>query len=237
MTPPKLHWSAYLWPGLPHVWTRGSWAGLGLAVGFTALGNLLAVATLVWTEWLPERVRAGGWLLLGVVWLAAWLDARADWRRYLAEWASGEGGDPRQRADRLYREALGHYLAGDHVAAEQTVQKILKIDRRDPEARLLTATLLRRTGRTDEAFQHLAELERLETAAPWHAEIAAERRLLTITVSQLATNLPRRGKDETQAESDDATAHDRNDATTLTIHARDERPDTKADPAARNRAA
>ena len=48
---------AYLWPGLPQVWLRGSWVGLTLAVGFTALANVLLAATLVWDEWLPARAR------------------------------------------------------------------------------------------------------------------------------------------------------------------------------------
>jgi hypothetical protein len=52
---PKLHWSAYLWPGLPQVWLRGSYVGLALAIGFTALANVLLVATLAWDEWLPQR--------------------------------------------------------------------------------------------------------------------------------------------------------------------------------------
>ena len=39
-----------IWPGLPSLWERGSWAGLGLAVVFAGLLNVLLVASTVWTD-------------------------------------------------------------------------------------------------------------------------------------------------------------------------------------------
>ncbi|MCA9237681.1 MAG: tetratricopeptide repeat protein [Planctomycetales bacterium] len=231
-SPPKLHWSTYLWPGLPHVWTRGSWAGLGLAVGFTALANALLVVTLVWPRWLPSRVQAGGGVLLATVWLLAWLDARADWRRYLSEWASGESGDPAERSDRLYREALASYLAGDLVAAEQTITRLLKLDRRDAEARLLLATLLRRSGRATEATAELDRLEQLETAGPWLAEIAAERRRLNNITPPESDERPARAANS--ATTEQTTVDERRDTTS---RARDERTATTTDPPAGNQAA
>lgn len=177
MQQPKLHWSAYLWPGLAQVWLRGSWVGLTLAVGFTALGNVLLAATFVWNEWLPERAR---WFALGslaVIWVIAWFDARADWRRMLAEWSDGERStaDPDERADRWFQEAQAAYLAGDWVLAEQTLTKLLRHEPRDAESRLMLATLWRHEGRFDAAREELDRLERLETAAPWQFEIASER--------------------------------------------------------------
>ena len=177
---PKLHWSAYLWPGLPQLWTRGSWAGLTLAVGFTALVNALAATTFVWNEWLPVRIR---WIALGaagVIWFLAWLEGRADWRRLLSELSAGENAavSPDQRNDALFREAQAAYLAHDWVSAEQTLLKLLKYDHRDAEARLMLATLLRHEQRTDAAAEHLDRLELLETAAAWRHEIAQERERL-----------------------------------------------------------
>src|SRR3712207_5035698 len=111
----------HLWPGLPQLWTRGSWVGLTLAVGFTALANVLAAATLVWTEWLPANIRWGAFGTLAVVWVLAWIEGRADWRRLLAELSAGETaiGDPQEQADCWFREAQSAYLSGDWVSAEQ----------------------------------------------------------------------------------------------------------------------
>ena len=181
MPQPKLHWSAYLWPGLPQLWMRGSWVGLTLAVGFTALVNALAATTFVWNEWLPVRVR---WAALGaaaVIWVLAWLEGRADWRRLLSELSAGEDAavSPDERADVWFREAQAAYLAHDWVSAEQTLLKLLKHDPRDAEARLMLATLLRHEKRTDAASEQLDRLELLETAANWRHEIAQERERLS----------------------------------------------------------
>jgi hypothetical protein len=151
---------------------------LALAIGFTALANLLAATALVWNEWLPVRVRWIGALVLAVIWLMAWVEARADWRRWLSEWSEGESlpaVDAAQLSDEWFRDAQRAYLTGDWVSAEKTLLRLLKHDPRDAEARLLLATLWRHEGRTDAANRELDRLERLESAAPWEYEIACER--------------------------------------------------------------
>ena len=167
----------HLWPGLAPLWTRGSWVGLTLAVGFTALVNVLAAATFVWNEWLSRNVRWAALAALAVVWLLAWVEGRADWRRLLAERSIGEGvlPDLAEQSDRWFREAQGAYLTGDWVSAEQTLLKLLKQDPRDAEARLMLATLWRHEGRTEAAAEELDRLDRLETSAEWKNEIAWER--------------------------------------------------------------
>jgi hypothetical protein len=151
---------------------------LALAIGFTALANLLAAAALVWTEWLPTRAE---WMALGVlvvVWLVAWVEARADRRRWLTQWSEIETAPPVDggpRSDEWFREAQYAYLAGDWVSAEKALVKLLKHDSRDAEARLMLATLWRHEGRFEPADRELDRLERLETAAPWEFEIARER--------------------------------------------------------------
>jgi tetratricopeptide (TPR) repeat protein len=150
---------------------------LTLAVGFTALVNVLAAATLVWTEWLAGNVRWAAFGTLAVVWLLSWIESRADWRRLLAELSAGEvrAPEPEETADRWFREAQALYLAGDWVSAEQTLLKLLKQDARDAAARLMLATLWRHEGRLEMAAQQLDRLELLETAVPWKDEIAWER--------------------------------------------------------------
>jgi hypothetical protein len=201
---PKLHWSMHFWPGLAQLWLRGSWVGLVVAVGFTALANLLAAATFVWTEWLADNVRWSALAALAVVWLLSWIESRADWRRLLAELSAGEAGlpEPSELSDRWFREAQTAYLAGDWVAAEQALLKLLKQDARDAEARLMLATLWRHQDRTEAAAQQLDQLERLETAAPWKSEISWEReRISTAGVIQehhsLKLNAPSEQPDTT----------------------------------------
>jgi hypothetical protein len=177
----------HLWPGLPQLWLRGSWVGLTVAVGFTALANLLAAATFVWDEWLASNVRWTALGALAVVWLLSWVESRADWRRLLIEMSSGEAGaaDPAELSDRWFREAQAAYLAGDWVVAEQALLKLLKQDARDAEARLMLATLWRHEGRMEAAVEQLDKLERLETAAPWKSEINWEReRIDAVSVIQ-----------------------------------------------------
>jgi tetratricopeptide (TPR) repeat protein len=166
---------------------------LALAVGFTALANLLAVTALVWTEWLPSRLKWIGGAALAVIWLLAWIESRADWRRWLSEWSEDEtqpAGDASQLSDEWFRDAQRAYLAGDWVLAEKTLLKLLKQEPRDAEARLLLATLWRHEGRTEAAGRELDRLERLETAAPWEYEIACEReRICASCVVKLPTEL------------------------------------------------
>jgi hypothetical protein len=150
---------------------------LTLAVGFTALANVLAAATLVWTEWLPTNIRWSAFGTLAVVWVVAWIEGRADWRRLLAELSACESAavNPQEQADRWFREAQIAYLTGDWVSAEQSLLKLLGQDPRDAEARLMLATLWRHEGRLEAAAEELDQLDRLETAAPWKMEIAWER--------------------------------------------------------------
>lgn len=201
---PKLHWSAYLWPGLVQVWWRGSWVGLTLAVGFTALANVLLAATLVWDEWLPPRARWVGLAALGGIWIVAWLDARADWRRMLAEWQDGAPADanPDAQSDQWYSDAQTAYLAGDWVAAEQTLLKLLRRDARDAAARLMLATLWRHEGRLEAASEQLEQLARLETAASWGYEIAGEReRIRAASVQTMSQETPAATTDTTDTEN------------------------------------
>jgi hypothetical protein len=187
---PKLPKIAYFWPGLPQLWLRGSWAGLVIAVGFTALVNLLVLATCVFTEWIPFEYHLGGGALVAASWVAGWWQCRrAESVQAMPTPANTESsgdksdtsasalpvGQTIDRGEQLYRDAQQAYLRGDWVAAEQGLLKLLKIDDRDAEARLMLATLWRHQGRHREAVRQLDKLSRLETADRWQNEIAVER--------------------------------------------------------------
>lgn len=179
----KLPWIAYFWPGLPQLWLRGSWVGLVIAVGFTALANVLILATCVFHDWIPWEQMLGGFALVAVSWLAGWWQycrqainevttTGEDGRLPLETVAVGLASEPGKQ---LFREAQQVYLRGDWVAAEQKLLKLLKLDDRDAEARLMLATLWRHQGRHREATRQLDKLSRLEVADSWQYEIAVER--------------------------------------------------------------
>ena len=164
----RMPWATYFWPGLPQLWCRGMWTGLVLAVGFGVLVDLVLLASFVWVELLsPFHVRLG-WLAVGSLWgVSVMLSIVAGLPKPVPRMSSTEG---------LFREALNEYLQGSWFEAEMTLGRMLRLDPRDIEGRLLLATMLRHSGRYGEALEQLDRLERLRNAQNWSQEIAAERR-------------------------------------------------------------
>ena len=181
--------AAYFWPGLPQLWTRGSWAGLAVAVGFTAIGNVLLLATFVFDEWIADKDRLMGYGVLATTWLLAWWQARSARSWHKASFTTYMGQDAtmertEEQRDRLFCEAQRCYLQSDWVTTEKLLLQLLKQDARDVESRLMLATLWRHQGRPAEARRQLDRLERLEAADKWRHEIAAERAALVKVVRQ-----------------------------------------------------
>ena len=176
-----------LWPGLPQLWLKGSWAGLTLAVGFTLLANLLILSTLVWTEWWPDGWRAAGWILLIGVWAVAWMGTRRgantvecgpgsdDLSRPRVSRSRGHGPAPEDAQRAAIVAAQSYYLKGEWIEAERQLSEMLAVNAQDAEARLLLATLRRHQARYQDALHELDELSRFESAEPWQFEIAQER--------------------------------------------------------------
>ncbi len=183
-----MHWSVLLWPGLAQAWGRGSWAGLAVAVGFTWVGCVLLVATVVYSGWIDTEARNLGAAALVVVWVLALAESRTQWRRAaLALVSEAAREDPAARCERLFGEAQRLYLAGDWGSAEERLVDLLATDAKDIEGRLLLATLLRHRERTDEALVELDRLERLEAAEAWRDEIGRERAALYEQLTQTET--------------------------------------------------
>ncbi len=106
-----------------------------------------------------------------MVWAAAVGWSIGQCRRQAAVWGQVPENDP-------FAAALDHYLKGDYYQTEQILEGLLRRNVRDLEARLMLATLLRRTGRRDEAARQLDLLGRLEGAGKWEMEIEDERERL-----------------------------------------------------------
>jgi len=155
---------ARLWPGLPDLWIHGSWAGLALALGFTVLLNVLLLGSLVWTRWLPPTMLWAGWGAVVVLWACSF---------WVAHQGGAEQGE-RKAAD-LLRQATEAYLQGRWFAAESLLERLVQRNRQDVQARLMLATLKRRTGRLEEARVDLENLALLDAARPWLEEIRREQ--------------------------------------------------------------
>jgi len=162
----RMPWATYLWPGLPQICRVGSWPGLGLAVGFAVLLNLALAGTFLWSGLFTPGARKLIWAAVAITWIGSAVAARL--RREAPPDPDGD----------LYPHALGQYLKGNWFEAEQIFARLLDRNPRDLEARLMLATLLRHTGRPQEAATQLDRLEGLEGSGKWALEIARERRFL-----------------------------------------------------------
>jgi thioredoxin-like negative regulator of GroEL len=109
------------------------------------------------------------WVLTGLVWAGSAAYARYGDRRRAV---------PSDPSADVYVEAREQYLKGNWFEAECLLTRILQRNPRDLEARLLLATLLRHTGRRDEAANQLDRLERFEGSGKWGLEISRERQQL-----------------------------------------------------------
>jgi hypothetical protein len=159
-------WLTCLWPGLAELWLVGCWSGLLQAVGFALLLNGALATTLVWTELLSAETRLAAWAAVALLWL---MGAWSAWRFTL---------NRREPDGDLFSSALSEYLQGNWFAAEALLERLVKNDPRDIEARLLWATLLRRTGRLQEARTALDRLARSPGTEKWDLEIRREKVLM-----------------------------------------------------------
>jgi hypothetical protein len=78
----------------------------------------------------------------------------------------------------LFNRAQTEYLKGHWTEAESLLRRRLATAERDVEARLMLATLLRRTKRPDLALEQLHEMERFDESVHWEFEIRRERELI-----------------------------------------------------------
>jgi hypothetical protein len=160
----------YIWPGLPQLWFRGSWSGLTVAIITAGLVDIILLSTFGWSELISPGVRNALWVSLGGVWLGSLLFfSGSDPSRPVD--VKGAGSDP-------FSEAVDYYLQGNWFEAERLWSLQLQHDPRDLDARLMLATLLRHTGRWDEAHGQLDRLQRCDGAWKWVLEISRERQLL-----------------------------------------------------------
>jgi len=158
-----------LWPGLPELWVRGNWRGLGPAVVFTVWLNAALIARFCYSDWIdPWALRAVGMCLAGW-WLVASYRALRSWPKWTQPLPRAAAAtDP-------YRDAQAAYLRGQWLECEQHLRRCLATDPRDAPALLLLSSVYRRIGRLYAARQTLDRLSQLEAGDPWWLEVRRER--------------------------------------------------------------
>lgn len=169
-------WFASLWPGFAQACVLGRWGGLILATAAGAALNFAVVATLVWPQWPMPGVPAGAnataaWLIVLGFWIVGFVQLRSDLPLLKANLAPTKQ-DPQQQAD--FCEAQHLYLKGHWIEAETSLTRLLAKHPQDMEARLLLASVQRRTRRWADAKRTLAALRQDSTAMRWWLEIESE---------------------------------------------------------------
>lgn len=186
------------WPGLARLWLRGSYPALLLAIGYSILLNLALVSTFLWPALLGNTFPLIAWPILLTAWLVSALISfrmigelsavppmAADQERsgFSVEKGGKSSSDCRSDlagvvAHTLFNRAQREYLRGHWSETESLLKRQLQQSERDIEARLLLASLYRRTGRLDEALEQLNQIARFDDSVHWSFEMDRERQLI-----------------------------------------------------------
>jgi hypothetical protein len=162
---------ASLWPGLPRLWRHGSTSALLVALGFAVLLNSVLLTSYVQPDLVVPWLRQALWWVLLIGWVAnLWLSQRlVDDQRPRPSSGGDEG---------LFLQAQAEYLRGHWFEAESLLRTLLHATPQDVDARLLLASLLRRSGRPPEAATELRTLAATPGASKWSFEFEREQALL-----------------------------------------------------------
>jgi tetratricopeptide (TPR) repeat protein len=163
---PRRYWIAVLnvWPGLAQIWSGQEVLGLILAALFAATLNLAIVGRFLWTGLFPPAITAFFAALAVMTWTCAlaytlWWVWRCHPERFTGD------------IDRLYREALEHYLQGRWDDARRGFEQVLTLDETDADALMQLGALYLRTDQPALARRAFRQCLELEGGAKWRWEI------------------------------------------------------------------
>ena len=60
-----------VWPGLPWLWLRGSFAGLVLAFAFAVTLDIAVMTTFIWSDLVEVSFTLAVWTATAIVWLVS----------------------------------------------------------------------------------------------------------------------------------------------------------------------
>jgi hypothetical protein len=124
------------------------------------------------------------WVLVLGLWIVGLAGLRGDWKRLFPP-ATGSN----EQLNDWFREAQTLYLRGHWIEAEALAARILARQDGDVEARLLLASIQRRSGQRPTAARTLKDLAQHPAAAQWRDEIATEQKQLSEQESMTAAPL------------------------------------------------
>ena len=164
-----------VWPGLTGLALNGRFGDLLLAVVFSAALNFALLTTFVWPQLIsrdlpPWGLPAAAWVL--VLWF--WVMGQRRAVRLLA-FRAAKSLQPDEVSDTFLTDAQTEYLKGHWLEAKSLLVRLLSRRPGDAEARLLLASVYRRSGEAELAGEQLAELWRLPAAVRWQEEIEQEK--------------------------------------------------------------
>jgi hypothetical protein len=149
---------------LPQIWSGQELLGLILATLFAFTLNAAVISRFLWTEAFPP----GGSTFLAALAALTWLAGLA-YTIYWVRWCH-----PlrfRVDIDRLYRDAMEHYLQGRWNDARKAFERILSLDETDADALMQLATIYVHTDQPALARKTFRQCLELEGGAKWKWEI------------------------------------------------------------------
>ncbi len=164
------------WPGFQKLWLKGDFHSLLVSLLFGWVFVVAWLATFVWPEWLngffsPDWLARG---LLGTIWLSLLFASfrSAILTVFSNSRSTGSGGGERQKN---LENAQELYLQANYFEAERFVRENLSGDLEDVESSLLWIAILRRTRRISQALDLISNIDKLDAAIPWLAELRSEK--------------------------------------------------------------
>lgn len=154
------------WPGFKEAWAGGRASAWVWAVGWSTWVVIVCRLTVP-----PSPFSFRNRLLLWSSVAAGWLMGLA-WQQWRAQERRREGGS--DRGD-LFLRARSEYLRGNWYESRSVLEEVIEQSPHHLPARLLLATLLRRSGEFAAAELELRALEVLPDADRWRLEIDRER--------------------------------------------------------------
>lgn len=164
------------WPGFQKLWLKGDFHSLLVSLLFGWVLAITWTATFIWPEWISGAFNAGWiarlvfyglWIALTVAALSSAVQPAVG-----ASISRGLSFADRQKNLELAQE---YYLQANYFEAEKLLRRNLSKGTQDVESSLLWISILRRTRRIPQALEMISEIDRLDAALPWMAELRAEK--------------------------------------------------------------